>query len=119
MVTSEVCVDASLGRSSTLRVPARRGDALLVISVRPRDGEALPLVWHAGCEVRRGDKWLLEKHKEIPATQEEIAAMAQWEKEMDEAERRAGLSWGQWALSWVAPNWAKSETFGFKKPVEA
>lgn len=63
---SDLCVASSAG--AALRFAPRRGDALLFLSVHPESGEAFQQMWHAGCPVRQGHKWTLQKFKETMQT---------------------------------------------------
>lgn len=104
---AELCAESGpLARDdSMLRVSPKRRDALLVMHVRSHDGEAYLRSWHAGCAVAAGSRWTLEKHKEIPATAEEIEyelkqkeeALAA-KKKAEEDEKRAKMTWMEWAI---------------------
>ena len=68
------------------------------------DGAALTHMWNAGCQVRTGHKWVLQKFKEAVASDEELEAMAKWEAEMAEQaekqQQRRESSWVPTALQW-------------------
>ena len=72
------------------RFAPRRGDALLFLQVQPFDHEVrLPLMWHGGCKVRRGEKQMLTFFKEMPP------APAPWRAALAQA---LAVAWGgHWA----------------------
>ena len=58
------------GKSTALLQAAynyeERGMAVLFLSAAPHGGAPLPHMWHGGCRVRRGEKWTLQRFKELP-----------------------------------------------------
>ena len=61
--------------------------------------KALDTYWSAGCAVHGGTHYVLAKHKEMPATPEEIEAHRQW---MQGPQPTNDTSWSEWAWSWVS-----------------
>ena len=62
---SRMC-DARDAPAEAVRVAPRRGMAVLFLSAAPHGGAPLPHMWHGGCRVRRGEKWTLQRFKELP-----------------------------------------------------
>ena len=62
---SQMC-GAREAPAEALRVAPRRGMAILFLSAAPHGGAPLPHMWHGGCRVRRGEKWTLQRFKELP-----------------------------------------------------
>ena len=69
MTMSGICALGAKGvrQQGALRVTPRRGTALLFMSASPHNGSLLPAMWHGGCRVYRGEKWTVQKFKELPA----------------------------------------------------
>ena len=65
-MASEACEPSHASSPSSIRVAPQRGAALLFWSADREQGRGLEQMWHAGCKVRRGAKWTLQKFKERP-----------------------------------------------------